>query len=694
MAPGKPTVVVEVDVTNQPRSGTSTWTDITAYVWSPVTINRGRRDRLTEQLTPATCSFDLNDNDKRFTPSYSGGPYGSNFGRGTPVRVTVTTPDASVTSRRFLGYIDAIDGPRWPGGNSEKCVVTVSCVDDLAHWHRGRTMESFISETILADNPQAYYPLCLQGRRTGGGLRHHRQRHHKHDKTSHDNKETQNWQELQAILPQNIQFYDVHRGDHTDRDNDHLEIQRANGGGAFFWNHQGRHWQGGSAYFSKVYGGATGATWLSQTITTDGASAKWALECWVRSGQITGRDVTPATGGGGGTASDKDVAPPQVGFFCTLQNGNRWMGIGTNTDGVLRVLQTDGTSTSNLWGHRLDDAGWKHVLVYYNRNSTSQLYVNGGQRDSMSSLNWDASTTTPKLIVGMATENNDSSYAPQGAFVSHVAFYTGADADSAVANVKDHFNAGWDGYSGFSTSAMMTRLARWSGWPGSTNIQAGLGTCEGSGLSGVTALDYAQTLVNSEQGNLFVKPNGTLTFHNRSFRYNNASTLTVTMPPQDLALSTDESFLANKVVVARANGKPGKAHDRTSIQTYGPHTLHLETVLKSQAEARGVARYVLARRKTSTPRLWQVPLDLLTEPNQSIVNAAMNVEMDDRVVVQGLPSQAHSSSMTGYVEGWTETIGRPVDAVWSIVFNTSPAWTRTGDLVLGSGVLGTNTLSY
>lgn len=66
------------------------WVDITSYVYyrDMITITRGRRDEAT-QTDPSSCRFTVNNRDGRFSPRNPTGPYYGLIGRNTPVRVSI-----------------------------------------------------------------------------------------------------------------------------------------------------------------------------------------------------------------------------------------------------------------------------------------------------------------------------------------------------------------------------------------------------------------------------------------------------------------------------------------------------------------------------------------------------------------------------------------------------------------------------
>lgn len=87
------------------------WTDISGYVRqvsAPLVITRGRTGEQGSP-SPATCTFEVNNRDGRFSPRNPTGAYYGSIGRNTPVRVSVDPGSGDVV--RFHGEMSD-----WPIG--------------------------------------------------------------------------------------------------------------------------------------------------------------------------------------------------------------------------------------------------------------------------------------------------------------------------------------------------------------------------------------------------------------------------------------------------------------------------------------------------------------------------------------------------------------------------------------------------
>lgn len=152
---------LEFAPTNGPDDPFPTWVDITQYVRADTTslvIRNGRQNELdTIQAGQLTCLLD--NTDFRFTPGYTGGPYGANFTAGKQIRYTETI--RSRTFAEFYGFIEAPDTPGWLPQNYQE--VQLSAVDRLARLGRSAPYPSTLGGHILgspsASSLVGYWPM-------------------------------------------------------------------------------------------------------------------------------------------------------------------------------------------------------------------------------------------------------------------------------------------------------------------------------------------------------------------------------------------------------------------------------------------------------------------------------------------------------------------------------------------------------
>jgi hypothetical protein len=115
------TLKVELSL-DKPGVSTPTWQDVTDSV-TTLTINRGRQYEL-DQIQAGTCTMTLDNNDRRFDPSYTLGPY---YGGLKPMnRIRVSATWSGTTYYLFTGFVE-----RWPPKFSRPQwnEVSITCTD-------------------------------------------------------------------------------------------------------------------------------------------------------------------------------------------------------------------------------------------------------------------------------------------------------------------------------------------------------------------------------------------------------------------------------------------------------------------------------------------------------------------------------------------------------------------------------------
>lgn len=129
-----------------PDASFPNWVDITTFVRAEDTaleITRGRQTELdTIQSSQLTCLLDNTDN--RFTPGYTGGPYGTGFATGCKVRYAETIGER--TFILFTGNVQFPDIEDWePIGYQE---VSLSAVDRLTRFGRTKPFISTLAAQV------------------------------------------------------------------------------------------------------------------------------------------------------------------------------------------------------------------------------------------------------------------------------------------------------------------------------------------------------------------------------------------------------------------------------------------------------------------------------------------------------------------------------------------------------------------
>jgi hypothetical protein len=139
----QPALKVEISFVSAPLATSPTWVDVTAYVRdSPgVSISRGRQSS-TGTFSPGSCTFSLDNRDRRFDPQYASSPYNGYLTPRRQVRVTATAN--AVATVIFQGHLTG-----WPTAYpfvGRDSTVRIEAFDGLA----------WLAETIIPDAVYAY----------------------------------------------------------------------------------------------------------------------------------------------------------------------------------------------------------------------------------------------------------------------------------------------------------------------------------------------------------------------------------------------------------------------------------------------------------------------------------------------------------------------------------------------------------
>lgn len=147
-------VKVEIAFGFTPSDASPTWTDVSAFVRSWRT-QRGTSDiRPPIQMAPGTATVTFRNDDRRFDPQYTTGPYFGNLVPNVPIRITATkTPDSAAL---FYGYVTGWDAA-WSYNYGE---ATVNAVDGFRLLDNVPLLgRSAFEAEVHIDRPFAYWPL-------------------------------------------------------------------------------------------------------------------------------------------------------------------------------------------------------------------------------------------------------------------------------------------------------------------------------------------------------------------------------------------------------------------------------------------------------------------------------------------------------------------------------------------------------
>lgn len=637
---GDTSAIVEIAFASAPYDTTPVWTDVTAYVDAlnyPISIERGRADSF-EAATPGICTFVLNNDDKRFTPGYTGGPYGSNVKIGKRIRVTV--PHNGTDYRRFVGFISSFD-MGWPTGVTQQNRVQVTAVDLLGMMEQVK-LRNVVAHTYIASDPVALWPLDDK-RGSGGAM------------------------EISGVRQPRLK-----------------KIERGGGGAARFGDGEGlRAFPDGkkdrAIRFKSDQDDPSWTALGNNSISLESATTSVGFGGWVN---FDG-DQDPDSGIGPALASLK---------LTDVTSGDGAFVIGTTDKGraYANILDNSFLATfapPHAIGPRIDDGSWHHIYAVYTEtgNGVITLYIDG--EEVATSAAYGAgyptipATTTVTIGAGRSVDGTKYEYSPVNARMAYWGIWT--DDTAVDLDVASLYEAGWRAWdSKDRTSTRIQRLGVWMGLSSNQrSLETGMSFVDIGDMKGMSCLEYANQVTAGEQGFLFVAGDGVLTFHARDHRYDGVSEATLSWHQPDETFTTDLEQIINTVTVSHNKDGEVRVQDNDSRATYGPRELTLDAALTDANQAQGIADYVLKLRETLTPRLSQFTYDLLTEDTASVRDDVLGLELGDLFTIDSLPSQAHVSSFDVWIEGIRETIG--VDE-WRTTFITTPDKGLGGFWILGT----------
>lgn len=370
--------------------------------------------------------------------------------------------------------------------------------------------------------------------------------------------------------------------------------------------------------------------------------------------------------------------------------------------GRLRVAMSDGTVTKTLFSSSVVDDGSTHHVVWTAASAADwRLYVDGVECGEHLSGHGASSTVTfPTVTSGWSIGNTPGSiYGDQGfgGDIAHLA--TWPDRALSAARIAAHASAALTAWADDTTAERLAHLLNAIGWPTSErNIDTGNSTVGIAGYSG-SALDYALTLGDTENGLCYQDGKGRTTFVGRATLVSGARHVTSNatfgdgsgeLPYRDVLPTFANTNIRNRVQVNRSGGVPVVAKDDDSIASYGMRSYSRESLSPDAYDAKNIAQWILDHYKD--PILRFDKLTITPRSNTSLWAEALGRDIGDRITIRRRPQNVGDMiEKEVLIEGISHQV-------------TPDSWVTSWDLtpaellvywVLGSSELGTDTrLSY
>ncbi len=606
-----------------PSPPAAVWTNLTSrvFAWSHQTPS-GRQYELA-RTEAAAIGVLLDNQDGALDPSNAASAYWPNVLPYRQFRIKATW--SATTYSLVYGYVE-----RWPQRwDQHKAWVDAVVVDTLALLDP-KTFRSCYDEEILADSPIAYYPLSEEaGAQTFGSI-----------------ATTQ--QPNAPVVKSKYGAATVTAGEPTIVPTDPAAC--------------------------VSFAGANGVAKIGSVIqlaaighgpyTVNQAGTGWSVELWFQA-------AAPITDPG--KLWTQVAANVGTGV---LNNG----AVRLNTNGTLQVGPVDSGGTTPT-SPRYDDGKPHHVVFGFAADGISwKLYVDGALAISGTNASTFASNSPLPgwaLIGGILTSGAQQEFLGTGAtvFVSHVAIYSKL---LTAAQALAHSTAGQSAFSGELSGARFSRLLRYAAYQGPSAVDTGQSQMAPAELQGLGATAGLQDVVTAENGNHLVAGDGTITFKQRSARYNTTAVATLgeleTPYLGDLVFDFDPTFLYERVEVTRPGGVTVAAFDTTRQKRYGPRVLAETPQILLDLEAIDRANYQLSQYKDPKVRLPQVTLDPASNP--ALWPVVLGTRIGDRLTVKRRPFGAPLMTVDVFVEAISHDVDFRVGQThWRTTYLLSPAGT-------------------
>jgi hypothetical protein len=212
-----------------------------------------------------------------------------------------------------------------------------------------------------------------------------------------------------------------------------------------------------------------------------------------------------------------------------------------------------------------------------------------------------------------------------------------------------------------------------------------------------TSLNAMQNAEFSEQGALFITPEGNIIFKNRSSVIASAGATptnfnqTGGIPYKDLKFALDDKLIVNTATITRAGGIAQTASDLASIDTYFPHSISVpDLIVDTDAEALNIAQIYVATRSSTSIRIDQMVVDL-SDPSVP-TDTMLDFDYFDNVLITNIQPDSSTITKNLQVQGIAHDI---TSSTWITTLTTMEP--IVDGFILGNstyGVIGEDVLSY
>lgn len=344
-------------------------------------------------------------------------------------------------------------------------------------------------------------------------------------------------------------------------------------------------------------------------------------------------------------------------FSITLNSGTGRLTFAAAGDSGGSVNVTD-TTESDLF-----DGAWHHVAAWLHPKTGGtelRYYIDGGLKTvAYSATAITIGSSNRKAVVGgfrtWGTPNN--SLVINGEIANPAIWLNSAVSDQPAY----WFDDGMEGGPGLETIPnQITDLRNFVDLPSVATANLSGYNIAGQFTDGKSYLDCLQELAETELGVFYMDRLGDPKLRGFGARSSGSSVVLTLNKGQDissdLSLVLDDATYANTV---RATSPAGTVlrHDSALVtDDDAPLVVEWTALTEDETDLETMADNLLNLRKTNTPRIGKVTVDLLTTPN-AIESTTLQLVPLDRVRISDLDADMFgATTYDGFVEGWELTV--------------------------------------
>lgn len=681
-----PTVRVYVDLSATGLAAASTWTEITQWVCHDTLTHAYGRSRGADEVQPGSGSLALINTDGRFDPSYTAGPYGSNFRLRR--RIKVEAVHDSTTYGVAYGWIESIT-QRW--NHRAEQIAEVRWVDALGALARHELPDSVWDYRLANRSGKvAWFKLGSDTTSTTvdySGLR--------------ANGRYVTYEGLNGPYGASATPKQVIQAGVTDP-----VMQQVNRPGLSF--------AAMIAEADQPLGGvAVGENWRTTAIVCDQTSAALitptqdaTFEAWITLRPAYPLDSTNLKSGNAiGTCLFQWGDTPDA-----SANGNCVRFIVTSAGQPRGLYFASGAYTGNVYASTTLPTGEPLHVVFRKSGTNVTLYVNGVLQSGSVDLSSAAIPWGFPCVLGYASGKSPgtANYAV-GNWSSwgDVVLYNRALSGTEIV---ENYRAGrWGNlsFSGVTTAGeAVSQALTIAGWGlGTSGVETTGHVVEPGALARRSVLDYIREVSTSEGALWWFGPNGTLTWWANDWSVRKSESITDQFlltddntttgssnevgHAGDVRLAFDDTVMVNDCTVTWVGGEV-RSENGTSITAYGRARKSVSTLLANSGDAQDRADWETWRRGTPIPEISEIVI----ESNEDVSwLAVLSIDLGYRMRV--IATRPNGTKLDG--DYWVESIAYDVQMgqdVWRTRLGLTPADSPAAPFIVGTSTFNSTAVLW